>query len=84
MGIAVLKGNLAHTFTDPYFLCFFFDLDVSNILITKNIGNTGQLWSHRGEKIQFGNPLNFGYPNDSLCDVITLGNYFLMKMEFLS
>ena len=34
--------------------------------------------------MQFGNPLKFGFPNDSLCDVITLGNSLLRYMEFLS
>ena len=40
--------------------------------------------NHRGLKVQFGNPLWIGYPNYSLCDVITLGKSFLRKMEFLS
>ena len=35
-----VKGNLAHKFAGPYFLCFFlFDLDVFNTLKRKNIGN---------------------------------------------
>ena len=30
--------------------------------------------NHRELEVQFGNPLEFGFPNYSLCDVITLGN----------
>ena len=30
--------------------------------------------NHRGLKVQFENPLKFGYPNHSLCDAINLGN----------
>ena len=79
-----LKGNLAHNFMDLYFLCLSFHLDISNMLKTKYIGNTGLPASHRGEKIQFGNPFKFGFPNHSPCDVITLGNSLLTKREFLS
>ena len=32
-----IKGNLAHNFMDPYFLCFSFHLDISNMLKTKYI-----------------------------------------------
>ena len=79
-----IKGNLAHKCMGLYVLCLLFDLDIFNTLEMKNIGNTAQSWSHRGHKIQFENPLNFGFPNDSLCDVSTLGNSFLRKKEFLS
>ena len=79
-----LKGNLAHNLMDLYFLCLSFHLDISNMLKTKYIGNTGVPASHRGEKIQFGNPFKFGFPNHSPCDVITLGNSLLTKREFLS
>ena len=61
------KGNLAHNFMDLYFLCLSFHLDISNMLKTKYIGNTGLPASHRGEKIQFGNPFKFGFPNHSPC-----------------
>ena len=79
-----IKGNLAHNFMDLYFLCLSFHLDISNMLKRKYIGNTGLPASHRGEKIQFGNPFKFGFPNHSPCDVITLGNSLLTKREFLS
>ena len=78
------EGNLAHNFKDLYFLCLSSHLDISNMLITKNIGNTGQSVGHRGEKIQIGNPFKFWFPKDSPCDVITLGNTLLTKMKFLS
>ena len=57
---------------DLYFLCLAFQLDISNMLKTKYIANTGYSAGHRGEKIQFGNPFKFGFPNHSPCDVITL------------
>ena len=82
--IILLKGNLAHNFMDFYFLCLSFHLDISNMLKTKYIGNTGLPASHRGEKIQFGNPFKFAFPYHSPCDVITLGNSLLTKREFLS
>ena len=56
-----LKGNLAHNFMDLYILCLSFHLDISNMLKTKYIGNTGLPASHRGEKIQFGNLSNLGF-----------------------
>ena len=37
----IFKGNLAHNFMDLYFLCLSFHLDISNMLKTKYIGNTG-------------------------------------------
>ena len=40
-GLTCLKGNLAHNFMDIYFLCLTFHLDISNMLETKYIGNTG-------------------------------------------
>ena len=58
----LIKGNLAHNFMDLYFLCLSFHLDISNMLKTKYIGNTGLPASHRGEKIQFGNLSNLGFP----------------------
>ena len=73
-----LKGNLAHNFMDLY------HLDISNMLKTKNIGNTGKSAGHRGEKIKIGNSFKFGFPKDSPCDVITLGNSLLTKTEFIS
>ena len=33
--LSILKGNLAHKFAGPYFLCFLFDLDVFNTLKEK-------------------------------------------------
>ena len=69
---------------DLYFLCFSFHLDVSNMLKTKYIRNTCEPASHRGEKIQIGNPFKFWFPNHSPCDVITLGTSLLTKREFLS
>ena len=84
VSIVLFKGNLAHNIMDLYFLCLSFNLDISNMLKTKYIGNTGLPASHRGEKIQFGNPFKFGFPNHSPCDVITLGNSLLTKREFLS
>ena len=71
------KGNLAHKFTDLYLVCLSFHLDISNMLKANIIGNVGLPTSLRGYKIQFGNSLKFGFPNDSLCDVITLGNSLL-------
>ena len=69
-----LKGNLAHKFMDVYFLWLSFHLDITNRLETKRNGNTGYPMNHRGLEVQFGNPLKFGFPNYSLCDVITLRN----------
>ena len=36
-----LKGNLAHNFMVLYFLCLSFHLNISSMLKTKYIGNTG-------------------------------------------
>ena len=59
---------------DVYFLWLSFHLDISNSLENKINGNIGEPMSHSGLEVQFGNPLKFGFPNYSLCDVISLGN----------
>ena len=55
----MFKGNLAHNLMDLYFLCLSFHLDISNMLETKYTLNICEPASHRGEKIQFGNPFEF-------------------------
>ena len=60
--IVLIKGNLAHNFMDLYFLCLSFHLDISNMLKTKYIGNTGLPARHRGEISNLEILSNFGFP----------------------
>ena len=69
---------------DVNYLCLSIHLDISNKLKKKYIGNTGQPIGNRGNKVKFGNPHKFGFPNDSLCAVITMGNSLIRLMELLS
>ena len=76
----LFKGNLAHKFTDLYFWCFSTHLDIVKALKTKTIVNNGATGGNTSNR----KSLNQGFPNDSLCDVITLGNSLLREIEFLS
>ena len=74
------KGNLAHKLTGLYFLCFSFRLDIFNTLNAKIVEILINLGATHGRKFSFGNPLNFGFPNDYLGDIITLGNSLKRKL----
>ena len=82
------RGNLAHEFMDPNFLCFSFHLNISNRSKTKNLKILGNSLLRRMEFLQdtdgrYSNLeilLNLDFTNDSPCDVITLGNSLLRRM----
>ena len=70
--VTLFKGNLAHNFVPHCLLYFSSNLDIIKPSKVRNLENIGLIRSCGRNTMKFENPPQYGFPNESLCDVIKL------------